>query len=246
MADELVWQKRMAVVQSTLLLLCLGLVLFVRSGTLGSAADVPIVQQLGTKYNSFFESSPPHSPPESGIARRRRTLKNMWRSDTSAGLSDHPSDGPHVLSDADTDGARSPIEIQHNPPTPTSPGALAENDLRNGIASKPAEVIESSTPEGKGSPDDQAKRLEVLETQSGPATPNGTRDSRPSWEEVDRAMDQLKAEKTGQVSPRSTKKDRDKKKKRSPLRRAQSSCDGTTAATVYFLVDAEHHVLACA
>ncbi|EMD92038.1 hypothetical protein COCC4DRAFT_174457, partial [Bipolaris maydis ATCC 48331] len=41
LADELVWQKRMAVVQSTLLLLCLGLVLFVRSGTLGSSADVP-------------------------------------------------------------------------------------------------------------------------------------------------------------------------------------------------------------
>ena len=38
-ADELVFQKRMAVVQSTLLLLCLGLVLFVRTG--GSALDLP-------------------------------------------------------------------------------------------------------------------------------------------------------------------------------------------------------------
>jgi hypothetical protein len=217
MADELVWQKRMAVVQSTLLLLCLGLVLFVRSGTLGSAADVPIVQQLGSKYTSFFEPSPPRSPPESGIARRRRTLKNMWRSDTSVGLSDHQSDGPHVQSDADTDGARSPVEIQYSPPTPTSPAALAESDLQNGIAPNSEQL----------SPDGQSQRLEVLETQSGPATPNGTRDSRPSWEEVDRAMDQLKA---GEVAPRSAKKssikNKNKNKKRSPLRRAQSSFDG--------------------
>jgi hypothetical protein len=224
MADELVWQKRMAVVQSTLLLLCLGLVLFVRSGTLGSAADVPIVQQLGTKYNSFFESSPPRSPPESGIARRRRTFKNMWRSDTSAGLSDHQTDGVDAISDVDTDGARSPIEIEYSPPTPTTPGALAERDLRNGIS----HITTNETAEGSSSPDDQAKRLEVLETQSGPATPNGTRDSRPSWEEVDRAIDQLKAEEKGQLSPQSlSKKGRDKKnKKRSPLRRSQSSYDG--------------------
>jgi hypothetical protein len=219
MADELVWQKRMAVVQSTLLLLCLGLVLFVRSGTLGSAADVPIVQQLGSKYNSFFESSPPRSPPESGIARRRRTFKNMWRSDTSAGLSDHQSDEVNVLSDAETDGARSPIDIEYSPPTPTTPAALAEYDVQNGI-----EEITKETP----SPGDQAKRLEVLETQSGPATPNGTRDSRPSWEEVDRAVDQLKAEEKGQLPPQSSKKSRERRNnKRSPLRRAQSSYDGT-------------------
>jgi hypothetical protein len=237
MADELVWQKRMAVVQSTLLLLCLGLVLFVRSGTLGSAADVPIVQQLGNKYTSFFESSPPRSPPESGIARRRRTLKNMWRSDTSMGLSDHQSDGPNVLSDAETDGATSPVNIEYSPPTPDTPGALAENDLRNGLTPTRTSLlhdrgVEGSTSEETPSPDDQAKRLEVLETQSGPATPNGTRDSRPSWEEVDRAMDQLQAEESGQASPQANKRARDRKKKnktkkRSPLRRAYSSFDGT-------------------
>ncbi|KAH7386693.1 UNC-like C-terminal-domain-containing protein [Phaeosphaeria sp. MPI-PUGE-AT-0046c] len=229
MADELVWQKRMAVVQSTLLLLCLGLVLFVRSGTLGSAADVPIVQQLGSKYSSFFESSPPRSPPESGTARRRRTLKNMWRSDTSVGMSDHHSDGQNVLSDAEVSDAKSPVEVEYSPPTPDSPGTLAESDVRNGLS--PARTMSSmqdtSTPEETPSPDDQIKRLEVLETQSGPATPSGSRDSRPSWEEVDRAMDQLKAEGTGQTSSRAKRRERDKKKKRSPLRRAHSSFEGT-------------------
>ncbi|KAH7074631.1 UNC-like C-terminal-domain-containing protein [Paraphoma chrysanthemicola] len=233
MADELVWQKRMAVVQSTLLLLCLGLVLFVRSGTLGSAADVPIVQQLGSKYTSFFESSPPRSPPESGIARRRRILRSMWRSDTSAGLSDHQSDGAHVASDAELEGTQSPVQIEYSPPTPDTPGALAESDLRNGLSPLDSPntdpLAEGSSPndDTPGS-DDQAKRLEVLETQSGPATPNGTRDSRPSWEEVDRAIDQLKAEERGEPTPRATKKDRERKKKRSPLRRAHSSFDGTT------------------
>jgi hypothetical protein len=203
MADELVWQKRMAVVQSTLLLLCLGLVLFVRSGTLGSTSDVPIVQQLGSKYNSFFESSPPRSLEISGMARRRRTFRNMWRSDTSLGLSDHQSDGQPINSDAETDGARSPVQIQYSQPTPDTP------------------VADPPTP----GQDDQAVRIQVLETQSGPATPNGTRDSRPSWEEVDRAIGQLKAEEQGLPSPKGTKKERERKKKRSPLRRAHSSYD---------------------
>ncbi|CAO2649592.1 Nn.00g069770.m01.CDS01 [Neocucurbitaria sp. VM-36] len=226
MADELVWQKRMAVVQSTLLLLCLGLVLFVRSGTIGSAGDVPIVQQLGSKYTSFFESSPPRSPAASGMARRRRTFRNMWRSDTSIGLSDHQSDGHHAHSDADTDGARSPdVQIEYSPPSPDTPGALGAHDALldaqvNGTGASPTQ--EQDAEFSTLSPDDQAKRVQVLETQSGPATPNGTRDSRPSWEEVDRAMDQLKAVQQGRSAPSSKKK-----KKRSPLRRAESSYDCT-------------------
>ncbi|KAF1947151.1 hypothetical protein EJ02DRAFT_175352 [Clathrospora elynae] len=235
MADELVWQKRMAVVQSTLLLLCLGLVLFVRSGTLGAAADVPIVQRLGNKYTSFFELSPPRSPPDtSGMARRRSTFRNMWKSDTSV-LSDHQSDGQHALSDAETDGLRSPVQIEYSPPTPDTPVTRgSEKDhlsLRvNGVSTVPIREQENEPPTPT-SPD-QAARIQVLETQSGPATPNGTRDSRPSWEEVDRAMDLLKIEEQeqGQRSPptQSKKKKEDsKKKKRSPLRRAQSSYDAT-------------------
>jgi hypothetical protein len=200
MADELVWQKRMAVVQSTLLLLCLGLVLFVRSGTLGTSSDVPIVQQLGNKYTSFFESSPPRSPPDtsSGIARRRRTFKNMWKSDTSANLSDHHSYDHDALSDAETDGLRSPIHLPSEPQTPHTISSTTPNTPHplpslhiNGLATTDTNP-EPTTPTTTLS--DQASRIRVLETQSGPATPNGTRDSRPSWEEVDRAMDLLKAE----------------------------------------------------
>ncbi|KAJ8113988.1 hypothetical protein OPT61_g4019 [Boeremia exigua] len=237
MADELVWQKRMAVVQSTLLLLCLGLVLFSRSGTMGAAADMPIVQHLGTKYSSFFDSPPPQRGPENGIERRRRTFRNMWRSDTSAGLSDrsgHEGQGLNTVSDIDSDDARSPVQIEYSPPTPTTPRGRFGGILENGYS--PPDVNGTADMDGDAglvtprgvpdiNPDDQAKRIQVLATQSGPATPNGTRDSRPSWEEVDRAIDQLKAEEEDQVVPQ--KEVRVKGKARSPLRRAQSSYDGT-------------------
>ncbi|KAH9860170.1 hypothetical protein IAQ61_011954 [Plenodomus lingam] len=205
LADELVWQKRMAVVQSTLLLVCLGLVLFVRSGTLGSSTDVPIVQHLGSKYTSLFDT-PSRPQPESGLARRRRTFRDMWRSDTSAGLSDrdHQSDAPHPLSDADTDGARSPLHNEYSPgsPNPPTPATLGARDARlhdrtlRAYADNDMDLSDPE-PEPQLDPDDQAARIQVLETQSGPATPNGTRDCRPSWEEVDRAMDELKAEGRG-------------------------------------------------
>ena len=235
MADELVWQKRMAVVQSTLLLLCLGLVLFARSGTMGAAADMPIVQQLGTKYSSFFDSPPPQRGPETGVDRRRRTFKNMWRSDTSAGVSDrsgHEGQGRNIISDMDSDDARSPIQIEYSPPTPNTPGGQSVVASQSGSSPPVVNAIaDSDADDGRAtprkvpdiSPEDQAKRIQVLATQSGPATPNGTRDSRPSWEEVDRAIDQLKAEEQDHVVPQEA---RVGKKARSPLRRAQSSYHG--------------------
>ncbi|CAN9218540.1 unnamed protein product [Alternaria alternata] len=252
LADELVWQKRMAVVQSTLLLLCLGLVLFVRSGTLGGAGagggggnDMPIVQQLGSKYSSFFESSPPRRMSETeGMSRQRRTFRSMWRSGESSGghLSDHhdhrrDSDGGvgrgRDGSDTETEGLRSPVRIQYSPPTPTSPASPNIHASRhlhrhhhredaegepssspppvhsirtNGIHANSARVNEDDDDDDDDqnepetpittttTAEDQATRIQVLETQSGPATPNGTRDSRPSWEEVERAVDLLKAE----------------------------------------------------
>lgn len=239
MADELVWQKRMAVVQSTLLLLCLGLVLFARSGTMGAAADMPIVQQLGTKYSSFFDSPPQRQPLENGVDRRRRTFRSMWRSDTSAGLSDRSPQGRNAISDMDSDDARSPVQIEYSPPTPDTPGDLQREhsmiDSESGSSPPYVNGIEDidsdvgpATPRKVQdiTPEEQAQRIQVLATQSGPATPNGTRDSRPSWEEVDRAIDQLKAEEQDQ--PVAHKDVRVKGKARSPLRRAQSYHDDGT------------------
>lgn len=57
LADELVFQKRMAVVQSTLLLICLGLVLFVRSGT--SHLELPLLQQIMNRSQTWPSSRSP-------------------------------------------------------------------------------------------------------------------------------------------------------------------------------------------
>ncbi|KAJ4353773.1 uncharacterized protein N0V89_005503 [Didymosphaeria variabile] len=244
-ADELVWQKRMAVVQSTLLLLCLGLVLFVRSGTLGSQSDIPIVQQLGNTYSSFFDT-PSHSPEGGRRARRRRTFGHIWRSDTSAALSDrsgHVSDIVNGVSDAETDGRRSPLQVAFSPPTPAirggSPMARKEGSASpeqpNGVDSAltqnanglPTPTEEASDPLAI---QEQAKRLEVLETQSGPATPRGSRDSRPSWEEVDRAIDILNAEETEEEVELKRKVREALKRRRSPLQRAESY-NGVTSET---------------
>jgi hypothetical protein len=234
LADELVWQKRMAVVQSTLLLLCLGLVLFARSGTLGaSGSDMPIVQQLGTKYSNFFDS-PRVDLCESGIQRRRSTFRSMWRSDTSVGLSDRSHHSDPIASDAESDSARSPVQIEFSPPTPNTPRdrSILDSDMEasprqtNGTALSDHEGDEPDESAAQAGVEmdleDQAQRIAVLETQSGPATPHGTRDSRPSWEEVDRAMDQLKAEEQGQAAGEAPR-EAERKQRRSPLRRAHSS-----------------------
>lgn len=230
-ADELVWQKRMAVVQSTLLLLCLGLVLFVRSGTLGSQSDVPIVQQLGNTYSSFFDS-PANSVGDGRRPRRRRTFRDIWRSDMSmmSDRSGHLTE--NAVSDAETDGMRSPLQVAFSPPTPVTTGG---SPLRNGGSITPElepSVTFASEAQHNGLPtpteepqdplDEQAKRLEVLETQSGPATPRGSRDSRPSWEEVDRAVDLLKAEETGEEEELKQKIREELRRRRSPLQRAES------------------------
>ncbi|KAL5431534.1 hypothetical protein PMIN07_009408 [Paraphaeosphaeria minitans] len=236
-ADELVWQKRMAVVQSTLLLLCLGLVLFVRSGTLGSQSDIPIVQQLGNTYSSFFDS-PSHSMDGGRGIRRRRTFGHIWRSDVSAALSDrsgHVGDMVNGVSDAETNGRRSPMQVAFSPPTPATLGEspMARNagsgssNQPNGIAARPDEHDHGlPTPtEEPGDPllfEEQAKRLKVLETQSGPATPRGSRDSRPSWEEVDRAIHLLNAEDTEEEEELRRKVRELLKRRRSPLQRAIS------------------------
>ncbi|KAF2750092.1 hypothetical protein M011DRAFT_464893 [Sporormia fimetaria CBS 119925] len=236
-ADELVWQKRMAVVQSTLLLLCLVLVLFVRSGTLGAQSDMPIAQQLGKTYSRYFDS-PPRSPePPAGLIRRRRTFRNMWRSDASIAISErsersasHLSDGINA-SDIETDGNRSPMQVAFRSPNTPSGSSdtgtenavsprqpLAEEDrLENQVDGQPDDTPVSSPLQTSETSldEEQARRIEVLETQSGPATPLGSRDARPSWEEVDRAVERLTAEERGAKGF----------VKRSPLSRTQSLDD---------------------
>ncbi|KAB2576931.1 Sad1/UNC-like protein [Lasiodiplodia theobromae] len=157
LADELVFQKRMAVVQSTLILLCLGLVLFVRSGS--SYLELPLVQQMMQKSQTALRlqfDSPASSPPPSyrrhGHSSSTEERKRFRFFGSSSGN----------LSDASTDGARSPA-LEFSPPTPTSD---AEGEMLS----------------GEQSPEPLRK------THSSPSTPRGFRDgSKLNWEQASEA-----------------------------------------------------------
>jgi len=61
LAEELVFQRRMSIVQSVLLLLCLGLVILSRSLTSG-IIDVPMIQNFMTKSRSISEGTSEDDP----------------------------------------------------------------------------------------------------------------------------------------------------------------------------------------
>ncbi len=129
MADELVFQKRMAVVQSTLLLFCLGLVLFVRSGS--SSLELPLMQQVLTKSHSMIrqpsEYSPPGSPSSRDTSPRFKARRKFGRgvgNDADAGSMSPPSRsaedrrvrtlGMVTPSDADEELMRDPDQLAAN------------------------------------------------------------------------------------------------------------------------------------
>ena len=118
LADEVVFQKRMSIVQSVLLLLCLGLIIFSRVSA-GGALDFPGMQARAR--NSVFQVSPVDSPHESPSLRRTNSMG-------------HVDDGQWLASQ---DGRRGndgyPISRsrgrQDSPPTPISSYSRSDNDL---------------------------------------------------------------------------------------------------------------------
>lgn len=78
LADEVVFQKRMSIVQSVLLLLCLGLIIFSRVSA-GGALEFPGMQ--ARTRSSAFHASPLDSPLDSPPLRRSDSLGNnrQWQ-----------------------------------------------------------------------------------------------------------------------------------------------------------------------
>ncbi|KAK4569987.1 hypothetical protein LTR86_002957 [Recurvomyces mirabilis] len=124
-ADELVWQKRMGIVQSTLLLLCLGLVLFARQGN--GVVDMTLAQSLvnrsqaalkvGWESDPASPSSPASRSPVSVLRRR------IWRSSTEP-VSNVASEDDIRPQTRDGDAG---LDIEVEPPTPPR-----ENGVGNG------------------------------------------------------------------------------------------------------------------
>ena len=108
LADELVFQKRVSVVQSIVVLLCFGLVLFTR-GAAGGYIDLPRVQNMVSRSYSLRSSSPifgfrslPGSP---GSTRPTSSY--------------HTTGHRRQISDESQGGPFSPA-VAYAPPTPTS------------------------------------------------------------------------------------------------------------------------------
>jgi hypothetical protein len=116
LADEVVFQKRMSIVQSVLLLLCLGLIIFSRVFT-GAGLDFQAMQTRAR--NSVFQVSPSDSPVESPSLRRMGSMGNngQWLG---------PQDGRQR-------SGGSPISMsrgrEDSPPTPVSSYSRSENGL---------------------------------------------------------------------------------------------------------------------
>lgn len=166
-ADELVWQKRMGIVQSTLLLLCLALVLFNRTGN-SALVEMPLVQQMMNRsqaaLRSGWESPTGSRSPEDRSPENRSPVslfrKKLWRHSVEPG-SGHATDA------TDNDSRPQSRDATHEGPDVT---------LR---APTPDLVQTDSEEEGEWK--------EVPEVQSGPATPRGTREAlgSPTWIEED-------------------------------------------------------------
>ncbi|CEL09930.1 hypothetical protein ASPCAL13058 [Aspergillus calidoustus] len=117
LADELVFQKRVAVVQSIMVLICFALVLFTR-GTVGGYIEFPSVQNMVSRSYSLRSSSPtfgsamesPASPRAASSYRRAASHRRQISEDSQG-------------------GSLSPT-IAYAPPTPTSDDSSLQQETR--------------------------------------------------------------------------------------------------------------------
>ncbi|RMD42547.1 hypothetical protein DV735_g2625, partial [Chaetothyriales sp. CBS 134920] len=114
LADELIFQKRILILQMVLIVICLALVLFAR-GSLNQYLEMPVVQRVlaGSSSNRWRlglanpESLTPLSPtsPQNSLGKGLGILKQHER----------------MQSEDSVEGSLSPDDIYPSPPTPSSP-----------------------------------------------------------------------------------------------------------------------------
>ena len=164
LADEIVFQKRMAILQFILILLCLGLVIFSRQGSSATYLELPPLVQNAinrssanlSRYTPHFET-PPASPPSTRPSSRYGLLKSLT----------HCRDQSDELQlSVVQHGTKSP-NIEHSPPTPTSQDSPNSNSRSNAKVEMDTKL--SATALGAGSDG-------IRHTKSSPATPSGQRD----------------------------------------------------------------------
>jgi len=176
LADEVLWQKRMVVVQSTLLSLCLGLVIFARVGT-GAEGVGAVWARAQGRSKGWTSPSPGWSPALSPVSGKRgqRESSPLWRRvQSEGGLSDIDGaaadvDTPAEETEEHDTPPRPRPELMFQPPTPR----LASPGHDGGLFGALPERQEA---ELKPLPSPAALPSSVAETQSSPSTPTGSRD----------------------------------------------------------------------
>ncbi|PLN82055.1 hypothetical protein BDW42DRAFT_185033 [Aspergillus taichungensis] len=135
LADELVFQKRVTVIQSLLVLLCFALVLFSR-GNVGSYMDFPRVQNMMSRSYSFRSGSPPLFGSASGSPSSTRPTSS-YRNPASGGDDDDDDDDDDDSQDEGVPTAAG----AYSPPTPTSDPSTDDE-----AGTKPAVVVDGLVP----------------------------------------------------------------------------------------------------
>ena len=219
LADEVVFQKRMSIVQSILLLLCLGLVIFSRVSVSGHL-DFAGTNSRQRNFSGFPLESPIESPPDSpefhrtGPSRGGRpwldTEHRRPRSDESAVSRSRSRDDspPTPISSysrsengftpqygVDELGAESNADyirgtLEHSK-VPSETNAVKYNSLGvHGSVAAPAELVQASSPMRT-----PKKRKAFIRQQSGP--PVTSPDDNNLIDEGDRANPDLSPDSTG-------------------------------------------------
>lgn len=174
LADEIVFQKRMAILQFLLILLCLGLVIFSRPPSSSSAAFLQSVVDKSSanlaRYTHF--ESPRSSPSSTRPSSRYGTFgrgPSFARSPSEESDSRAASAGMNGDGDRNVtwNGVKGPV-IEYSPPTPTSsqngdeekqessemeqgdsPDSSFEGENRRTVRSTPGDMLQRSTPRGR-------------------------------------------------------------------------------------------------
>ena len=160
LADEIVFQKRMAIVQFGLILLCLGLIIFSRHSPQAAYIELPpVVQNAINKSSTNLSRHVPtfESPPTSPSSTRPSSRYGLFRGLTHRSS---PSDDLQPF-----DGRKSP-GIEYSPPTPTSLPSPGDQQ-QHAVASDGDEHSSDGSPE----PEEGT----VRQTKSSPSTPSGER-----------------------------------------------------------------------
>ena len=164
LADEIVLQKRIAILQSLLILLCLGLAIFSRSASAPTYSELPPLSRNASNKSSVDLTrcvSQFETPPASPSSARRSS-----RSGLSGGFAHGRSPSEDSQLGETRDSRKSP-GMQYFPPTPNSQGSPGEHHDLVGTADG------EETSDG-GSP--RAKADGLRQTKSNLASPNGERE----------------------------------------------------------------------